>query len=81
MKAALPDYMKLFQFHIGAIRMEYDVVNGGHTFRFQFHIGAIRITIYVKLPAYNQLFQFHIGAIRIRPDFGWKVAILLKTES
>ncbi len=26
-------------------------------------------------------FQFHIGAIRSRLDFGWKVLILLKSNS
>jgi len=49
---------------------------------FQFHIGAIRSSTCSSASKDRGVtFQFHIGAIRSRSDFGWKVAILLRTES
>ena len=58
----------MFQFHIGAIRMELNRQIRSNLNKFQFPIGAIRIQLFCTPSRSCQGFQFHIGAIRIGDD-------------
>ena len=53
-----------FQFHIGAIKREFEGLLLYKTPLFQFHIGAIKSLVLLFYIACFHPFQFHIGAIK-----------------
>ena len=53
-----------FQFHIGSIKSDDEVLSMNLNISFQFHIGSIKRTNIFSFTDQNSLFQFHIGSIK-----------------
>ena len=64
--------IKMFQFHIGAIKIKHCRAGKTDLLKFQFHIGAIKMSFFESFNINNYKFQFHIGAIKIKSRFRLK---------
>ena len=75
------EYKLLFQFHIGAIRSGFSDQKATSGASFNSILVQLEGATLSRSTEVKSEFQFHIGAIRSRLDFGWKVPVLLKSES